>query len=297
MNIDPVSLKLFIAVVEEGSIAAAADREHIAAAAVSRRIAELEDVLGSALLHRHARGAEPTAAGLALRDLARQALHILDDLPVQLQDFASGVRGQVRIYSNISGITQFLPKDLASFAQAHPNVRLLLDESNSPDTIRAVAENVADVGVYTAFDHDDGVQSLPYRRDQLCLVVQKDHRLVRQRRIWFADLLDEPFVGLRTGSAINLLLSAQAARLGRSLKFRIQVTGFDALCLMVQQGLGIGIAPEGVVRLYASALGIRKVNLSDPWAQRELRIAVRNVDNLPAAARRLIEHLQTCGAG
>ena len=66
MRLDPVSLRLFIAVIELGSLAAAAEREHIAAAAISRRMADLEQHLGTPLLRRHARGIEPTAAGLAL---------------------------------------------------------------------------------------------------------------------------------------------------------------------------------------------------------------------------------------
>jgi DNA-binding transcriptional LysR family regulator len=295
MRIDPVSLQLFVAVMETGSIAAASQREHLAAAAVSRRVADLETQLGTPLLLRHARGVEPTAAGLALRDLARQALHLLDDLPAQLRDYASGVRGQVRVFANISSITQFLPADLARFAQAHPQVRIQLEESNSPATVRAVAENAADVGVYTAYAHDDSVQSLPYRQDRLCLVVPRHHPLLRRKRVQFADVLDEPFVGLRTGSAINLLLATQAARLGRSLKLSIQVTGFDAICLMVERGFGVGVVPEGVFRLYAAALDIGTVTLKDTWAQRELRLAVRNLEQLPAAARRLVDQLQASG--
>lgn len=296
MRIDPVSLQLFVAVVETGSIAAASEREHLAAAAVSRRLAELEAQLATPLLNRHARGVAPTAAGLALRDLARQALLLLDDLPAQLKDYATGMRGQVRVSANISSITQFLPADLAGFAQAHPGVRIQLEESNSPATVRAVAENAADVGVYTAYAHGDTVQSLPYRQDRLCLVLPRRHPLIRRRKLAFAELLDERFVGLRTGSAINLLLAGEAARLGRTLHLSIQVTGFDALCLMVERGFGIGVVPEGVFRLYAAALDLGTVALKDAWAQRELRLAVRDVAQLPAAARRLVEHLQACGA-
>ena len=297
MRIDPVSLQLFVAVVETGSIAAASEREHLAAAAVSRRVSELEEQLATPLLMRHARGVEPTAAGFALRDLARQALHLLDDLPTQLKDYSKGIRGHVRVFANISSITQFLPADLSTFAQAHPGVRIQLEESNSPATIRAVAENAADVGVYTAFAHGDTVQSLPYRKDSLCLVVPKKHHLIRRRKVAFAELLDESFVGLRTGSAINLLLAGEASRLGKTLRLSIQVTGFDALCLMVERGFGIGVVPEGVFRLYSAALDLGTVSLKDPWAQRELHLAVRDVDQLPAAARRLVEHLQSCGTG
>lgn len=297
MRIDPVSLQLFVAVVETGSIAAASEREHLAAAAVSRRVAELEEQLATPLLIRHARGVEPTAAGFALRDLARQALHLLDDLPAQLRDYATGVRGQVRVFANISSITQFLPADLASFASAHPGVRIRLEESNSLDTVRAVEENAADLGVYTAFAHGDGVQSLPYRGDRLCLVVPRRHPLAGARPVAFRELLDEPFVGLRTGSAINLLLAGEAARLGRTLRLSIQVTGFDALCLMVERGFGIGVVPEGVFRLYSAALELDTVALQDDWARRELRLAVRHSAQLPAAAQRLLAHLQACAVG
>ena len=296
MRLDPLSLQLFIAVIETGSIAAASTREHLAPSAVSRRIAELEQALATPLLRRHARGVEPTAAGLVLRDHARQALHLLDDLPAQLQDFASGERGQVRVFANISSMIQFLPEDLASFASAHPRVRIRLEESNSHATVRAVAENAADVGVYTVFSHDDGVESLRYRTDRLCLVVPRSHPVQRRKRVALAEVLDEPFVGLRTGSAINLQLAAAAARSGRSLRLSIQVTGFDALCLMVERGFGIGVVPEGVFRLYSTALGIAKVALADAWADRELHLAVRDSARLPAAARRLVEHLQACGA-
>lgn len=295
MRPDPLSLQLFTAVVETGSIAAAASREHIAAAAVSRRIAELEDRLGSPLLLRHARGVEPTAAGLALLGLARRALHALDDVQGQMQDFSSGLRGQVRMCANISGITQFLPQDLASFSHSHPQVQIVLEETNSSVAVRAVAENAADVGVYTAYAHSDAVQSLPYRHDRLCLLMPHQHRLARRRRLAFAEVLAEPFVGLRTGSAINLLLAAEAARQGQSLHMRIQVTGFDALCLMVAQGFGVGVAPVGVVRLYAAALGVREVALQDAWAARELRLAVRRLESLSPEARRLVEHLQAAG--
>jgi len=297
MRIDPVSLQLFVAVVETGSIAAASEREHLAAAAVSRRVAELEEQLDTPLLIRHARGVEPTAAGFALRDLARQALHLLDDLPAQLRDYATGVRGQVRVFANISSITQFLPADLASFASAHPGVRIRLEESNSLATVRAVEENAADLGVYTAFAHGDGVQSLPYRGDRLCLVVPRRHPLAGARPVAFRELLDEPFVGLRTGSAINLLLAGEAARLGRTLRLSIQVTGFDALCLMVERGFGIGVVPEGVFRLYSAALELDTVALQDDWARRELRLAVRHSAQLPAAAQRLLAHLQACAVG
>lgn len=112
MNLDPISLKLFVCIVEEGAIAAAAERSHIAAAAVSKRISELGGTLCTQLLSRSNKGVEPTAAGIALLQLARRALHELDDVFIQMQEYASGVRGQVRLFANIAVIMGVLRRAL-----------------------------------------------------------------------------------------------------------------------------------------------------------------------------------------
>lgn len=62
MKLDPVSLRLFVAVMEESTIATAAAREHLAASTVSRRLADLEDALQVTLFTRSNKGTEPTAA-------------------------------------------------------------------------------------------------------------------------------------------------------------------------------------------------------------------------------------------
>ncbi|MCA1538310.1 LysR family transcriptional regulator, partial [Bradyrhizobium sp. NBAIM03] len=80
MKLDPQSLRLFISVLEEGTIAAASQREHIAAAAVSRRLSELESLLGSQLLIRSNKGIEPTEAGTALMYMARGVLNDLSGI-------------------------------------------------------------------------------------------------------------------------------------------------------------------------------------------------------------------------
>jgi len=77
MYLDPISLRFFISVLEEGTIAGAAEREHIAAAAISKRISELEGVLKTNLLIRTNKGIKPTTAGIALSSMARSALHSL----------------------------------------------------------------------------------------------------------------------------------------------------------------------------------------------------------------------------
>ncbi|WP_195808529.1 LysR family transcriptional regulator, partial [Klebsiella pneumoniae] len=127
MKLDPQSLRLFISVLEEGTIAAASQREHIAAAAVSRRLSELESLLGSQLLIRSNKGIEPTEAGTALMYMARGVLNDLSGIVSEMQEYSHGKRGSVRLLANISAITQFLPALLKSFMEKHPNIRVTLE--------------------------------------------------------------------------------------------------------------------------------------------------------------------------
>lgn len=291
-RLDPTSLQLFIRVVEEGTIAAAADREHIAAAAVSKRLSEIESALRTPLLMRTNKGVEPTAAGRALLSLARRALHELDQIPVQLQSYASGVRGLVRVCASMSAITQFLPGDIEAFLAEYPDVQMHLEEKVSAAVTKAVADNAADIGVFTAAPHGDQLETFAYRSDRLVLCMPKDHPLGAKAELSFLEALDYDMVGLHTGSAIVVELDRAAGAAQRSLNLRIQVTSFDAQCMMISCGLGVGVLPEAVAQRNAATLNIQTVPLTDMWARRQFKVCMRSSESVPIAARLFVRHLQ-----
>lgn len=295
MRLDPVSLKLFVAIAETGTIAAAAEREHVAASAVSRRISDLEGALKTTLLRRTNKGVEPTAAGLALVNLARGVLHSLDEVAVQMAEYATGLRGQVRVAANLSAITQFLPGEIRRFLALHPQVQIHLEELISTRVTKAVAENQADIGIFAYGPYGQEVETYPYRHDQLVLITPRGHPLAGRGAVRFAQTLDYDCVGLHTGSAINLQLVKAATDMDRTVRIRIQVTSYEALCLMVETGLGVGFLPEAVARRYLGILAIEQVRLDEPWAERELRLCVRSYAALPVAARLLLDHLRPAG--
>jgi len=292
MKLDPVSLRLFVSVVEEGSLARAAERGHLAAAAVSRRLSELERTLGTKVLRRTNKGMEPTTAGAALLDLAREALNSLDEIYVQMRDYGSGLRKQVRVLASLPAITQFLPGEMAPFLAAHPDVQIDLEESSSSLIVKAVAKNAADFGVCVAFPHGEDLEVFQYRRDRLALIVPGEHVLARRHSVSFLETLDFRYIGFLGGSAINLQLAKVAAELKRTLKLTTRVAGYESLCQMVHSGFGIGVLPEVVADRYAKTLGIRVVRLEEPWAGRELKIYVRRYAALSVPARLLVDHLK-----
>lgn len=291
-RLDLTSLQLFVAVCELGSIGRAAEREFIAASAVSKRLSELEAAADTALLYRHSRGVMPTPAGESLLHHARTVLFGLERMQAELSEYAEGVRGHVRMHANISAIVQFLPEDLGAFARAHSQIKIDLQEHLSPDVLHAVQEGAADLGICnTGGNGASALQSRPYRSDSLVLVVPQGHALCAQAAIYFAEVLDWDIVGLHANSSISLAMRAAAAVAARPLRQRIQVTGLDAMCRMIDNGLGVGLLPDRAFALVRGVGHLQAIPLADAWAQRELRLVARDFDALPVTARLLVEHL------
>ena len=305
-RIDLTSLQLFVAVCELGSIGRAAEREFIAASAVSKRLSDLEATVDTALLYRHSRGVTLTPAGESLLHHARNVLFGLERMQGELSEYAEGVRGHVRMHANMSAIVQFLPEDLGAFTREHSQVKIDLQEHLSPDVLSAVAEGTADIGICTlgnARPSDDRqalvplsqgnvtLQSRPYREDRLVAVVPEGHALAEQGSVAFAEVLEWDIVSLHAGSSISLAMRSAAAQAGHALHQRIQVTSLDAMCRMIDNGLGIGLLPDRAFELMHGVGRLRAVRLSDDWARRELRVFARDFEALPITTRLLVEHL------
>jgi DNA-binding transcriptional LysR family regulator len=294
-RIDLTSLQLFVAVCELGSIGRAAEREFIAASAVSKRLSDLEATLDTPLLYRHTRGVDLTPAGESLLHHARSVLISLEQMQAELSEYADGVRGHVRIHANISAIVQFLPEDLGAFAKAHPQVKIDLEEHLSSEVVRAVQEGAADLGICNAGALGTGhaLQTQPYRHDELVLIVPRGHALARRVRVAFEETLDCDHVGLHANSSIYLAMREAAALTGRTIRLRIQVTGLDAMCRMIHNGLGVGVMPRRAFELMHGVGELESVALTDPWALREIDLVARDFDTLPLTARLLVEHLRS----
>ncbi len=189
-RIDLTSLQLFVAVCELGSIGRAAEREFIAASAVSKRLSDLETAVDTALLYRHSRGVTLTPAGESLLHHARTVLFGLERMQGELSEYADGVRGHVRMHANISAIFQFLPEDLGAFAREHSQIKIDLQEHLSSDVLHAVQEGAADLGICNVgMANGGGALALVHEGEERCV------RDLRQVVVPRGDLLFADGVG------------------------------------------------------------------------------------------------------
>jgi len=292
MRFDLTDLSLFRHVVEAGSITHGAERAHLALAAASTRIRNMEGALGAPLLVRARQGVTPTQAGRTLLQHARTMLEQAERLREALGAYAGGAAGQVRVLSNTNA-TEFLPEALSAFLAAHPHVSVDLEERLSDEIVGLIAEGVGDIGIVAGTVDPGRLTTYPFRSDRFVLVVGRDHPLAKKTRTSFAEVLDHDFVGLDRASAIQRFLGTKAAAIGRPLKLRVQMRSFDAVCRLAECHVGIGVVPASTVRRAAKTMAIKAVDLSDPWALRELTICVRDFDALPPFARQLVEHMRS----
>ncbi|MDY7129692.1 LysR substrate-binding domain-containing protein [Alcaligenes nematophilus] len=291
-RVDFVTLRLFCAVAQTGSITKGAERCNLALSAASRRIADFEAISKAVLMERSARGVRLTPAGhIALQHAIRlfQGFELFSN---EISEYSNGFRGHVRLWANMSALVEFLPSALESFLQHYPETRVEVEEQLSGDIVRALIEGVADVGIFVEGPPTHGLNVLPFRTDELVVLCANTHPLAEVSEIDFRRCLSYDFVGLNRGSSLLNTISSAAQDHGFPLRLRVQVRSFDAMSEMIASNLGIGVLPLGACFRKLEPMKLKAIRLTDAWAKRRLLIATNASRALYGSTTLLVEHLR-----
>jgi DNA-binding transcriptional LysR family regulator len=290
-RVDFVTLKLFCSIVQSGSITKGANECNLALSAASRRISEFEETVGMALLDRSVKGVTLTHAGHAVMQHALRLFQGFEQLSNELSEYSKGVKGNVRLWANMSALTEFLPKALASFLKAHPEIQVEVEEQLSGDIVKALMDGIADIGVFAEGPSTSGLDTQVMGTDQLVIACSATHPLFKRKSITFEESLEYDFVGLNRGSSLLELTSRSAEKLGKQMRLRIQVRSYDAMCQMIAVNLGIGVLPFQACEAQLKAMGLKAIQLEDSWAKRNLILAKKANINYSPATILLSQHL------
>jgi DNA-binding transcriptional LysR family regulator len=294
--LDLVNMRLFVAVAEEENMSRAAARERIALAALSKRITKLEKDLKVPLFERKPRGVKLTSAGYAFLQHARPVIFAMRRLDNELRDYASGVRGYVRVAANTSAMTYYLPGELGAFMRTQPAISIELQERSSAGVVSAITDGIADIGIFSSSVIPlEQLTVFPYRKDRLVLVTPQKHPLAKYREVELRDALAFDFIGLDRASAIHAVIARESNALGSLPKLRGEVRSFETICRLIQHAVGIGILPEVAVTPHLESMGLKKIKLLGRWGQRELMLGVRDVKALTPSAQLLLNGLRKDG--
>ncbi|MEO9576765.1 MAG: LysR substrate-binding domain-containing protein [Tateyamaria sp.] len=294
MNVELIDLRLFVNIAECKNLTHGAERSFLSPPAASARIKSLELECGQQLLHRRNRGISLTSAG----DLfLRQARLVLRQMDFLVEEMTSSEAGHIRLFANTTAVTEFLPEILAAFLAERPGVTVDLQERLTHDIVRSVLDGTADLGIVSGDGFDPSLESIRFSTDQLLLATPIDHPLAKRAGVSLSDTLEFEHIGLHDGSTLLDFLRRQYRRGGYDRTLRVQVRSFEAMCRVIEAGVGIGVVPESAARRHAKTMKIALLALKDEWASRDRSVLVRSRDALPGAAHALIDMLIDEAAG
>jgi DNA-binding transcriptional LysR family regulator len=290
---DLISLRLFVAVVDAGSLTAGADRFGVSLPAASKRITDLERHCGIALLQRGQRGVTATPEGQTLHRHAIEVIACLERLVQAVDDLQSGATGHLRLCANPSAFGGFLPGVLAEYARRYPHVVIDMEDALSEDGIRAVQKGTAELAVIGDNVPHEGLQTIVCNVDQLVLLVPAGHVLDRRQNVSIVNVLDHDLVTLARSASLTRKVMAAADTVKRTPRIRVQVRSFDSMCRMVAFGLGLAILPRAAAALYAQALDLVQVDLEGIEIERVLLLAMRSRSELSTPAAALVDMIES----
>jgi DNA-binding transcriptional LysR family regulator len=290
---DWVTIKIFLATLDLGSITRAADRCGIATSAAAKRVQMLESDCGVPLLERGARGVKPTPAGEIFAKHSQGLIDLAARLTSDLKTLSLGGLGTVRLHATPSILAgPELAELLAKFARLKPGIQVELHEDISVSIIQDLLDGRADLGlITTAARVPPALEAHLWREDRLLMVVSADNSLASRASISFGEVLDQPLIGVLETGAISLLLEDAAQRLARRPRYRFRVESTDAARRLVAAGHGVTVMPDGVLRGYEVSTGLRGIPIRERWSHRRLRLVTRPDNVLPHPARLFRDYL------
>ena len=265
---DTRALTVFLSVAETLNFSRSGELLHMSVSAVSRTVQRLEDELGQPLLERDRRSMHLTSAGLEFRDYARRSLAEWQQLRRKLGS-ETELAGEVSLYCSVTASYSVLAPILESFRATHPAVEIMLHTGDQADGTSRILEGQDDVAVSGRPPQlPRRLEFLPLLESPLQFCMPNADCAVRD-----AVLAGDPAAGDVDWAAVPLIVPERGVTKEmldawfreREIRPRIyaQVAGHEAIVAMVSLGLGVGIAPELVIRASGMAASVTEIPLAD----------------------------------
>jgi DNA-binding transcriptional LysR family regulator len=277
-NVTLRRMEVLVAVVEEGSFAAAADRFGIAQPSVSAHIMAIEKEIGGQVFIRR-RGRKPllTEIGRSVLQHARELLAEADDMRADVVKIRGETGPQVVLSCQRSLSNYVLRKNITDFALARPDIQLVLRIGKQEDVFSEVRDGVADVGCFLGNEDLRGVRAEVIGRERLVLIAAPNHPLAQRKRIKPKDVARYDFVGPPPSSLFGRGVSKLLASAGIShIKVAAQATEYQFLREFVVAGVGIACSLE---RSVAADIELGRLAKLD-FAGDDLHFDVRQIASL-----------------
>lgn len=291
MRLDFFDLRLFLNIVDTGSLTKGAERSAISLQAASERIKKLEQQYQVSLFSRHSGGVKMTFAGQVFAEHAQALLQQGQQLSQAMAGFSEGLHSNISLWCNSSAQSEYLPLLLPQYLVNNPNIQIDLKEAESNDIIAALAGGTAKLGLISSFFPAFQLQTLEFSDDPLVLICPEQHDLAANQALTLADCLSYPFVGLMQYHSLQQSIETQARLLNCEIQYRLRLPNFAAIAQVVANGVGIAIMPKRAAQRLSKLYAFQQIQLTGDWANRKLLLAAKNFDELSTAYQHFSQFL------
>jgi DNA-binding transcriptional LysR family regulator len=284
-------LTSFLAVVDHGGFAAAAENTYRSQPRISAHVAELERHLGALLFDRRERPVRLTEAGIAFLEHARRVLSDLEAGTSSVQAVLGLLRGRVRLGWHPSAGAAFGPQLLRTFLDLHPGVSVTLFEGATLELSTALHTGEADIAIRPLLPapRESSIQHHLLWEEPLVAVVPESHPLAGLEYVGLAEVADHPIVtigGDPDGNPHEIHRALAAARLSPSIAYRTNEP--QTLVALAREGLGIGLT-NLLAAAVSDTTGVNIIPLSNAGNRRQVGVFWDSGRPLQPAGRALID--------
>jgi DNA-binding transcriptional LysR family regulator len=241
-------LRLFLAVLDSGGVARAAQARHLSQPAVSEHLRGLEAFFDVRLFERAGRGVRPTAAARVIEPFVRQALGLVASAEQAAVELRGLRAGSVAVGASTTPGTYLLPELLGRFHSAYPQIVLTLRIGDTRQVEEWVAAGAVELGVIGAAPVRAGLSAEPWVKDELVAIVARRHKLARRRTLPAGALAGEPYISREEGSSTRAVTQRVLAGLGVTLRPVMELGSTEAVREAVAAGLGVSVLSRHAVR-------------------------------------------------
>lgn len=236
-------LEMLRAIAETGSFTGAGEKLHVSQSAISRQIKLLEDELNEPLFSRSGRRVRITPAGEALLQLSHRVFADVNETRRLIGERQRVLSGTLRLAAGMTVCLYVYPLVIKDFRRHHPKVEIKLVTGPTPRLVRRLKTGAIDLALLTLPLDEPDLETIPVLREELLLVMPRDHPLASKKRVSPQDLVRQPFVVYESGSNTRRVLDRFFTSARIEPRIVLETENVEILKALVRIGLGLSLVP------------------------------------------------------
>jgi DNA-binding transcriptional LysR family regulator len=284
-------LRVFYAAVKTGGFTRAGDELHLSQSTVSQHIKLIEDELGCPLFLRVGKRIQVTEAGKVLIPYAERIFRDLRNAEMAVREMNALKRGTVRLGVGPTTLVYRLPQILADYKRRFPDIDLIVLAGTTEFLLEALKAQRIDLAIVMPTPPVPGISVKPLGKEEMVIVIHKDHPFARRRKIEPVELASLRFILYERNTAMQQVVDRYFESLGVAPSIIMEVENNEAIKSLVRAGLGCSILPLCAVADDAAAGHLSIVRVKGKPLTRQLRLASADAEVFPKAIEELAQTL------